>query len=374
MKQILFSLVILLNFACSENVDFLKKNSKESVKFSIDGKTTKISVFNQKEGLKKNGFKVSDDIQSFLDIEYFIKNEPKFQAEIRENLAGFVVFTEKEENKLALSDIYAVLFFTREREVFRTYLFENKKANVLYVSSYTRATNFISSNDIFSIHKIKFDGNGHFYAFLDRNKVKPFSVKNNELQYFLELEKEAETDSVCHSPCDVGEQGRCIVVGGGRDFEGDWMCSSIAQDVEGGCAEEKVLNDLNISDLSMLIKSYEFKYNFLDKTKKGKEYISKYYEISKYINISAMSKDDFTFMYGVIDSTILPICDELVCGKNENSILITGNRFKILLGGIEKLDKLLNNENASKILDSFKNDLALCKGQSVSFVRNFFKG
>ena len=299
-----------------------------------------------------------------------------------ENLAGIVVFSNIEADEIPLHDIDRIVFYIRENDGFRTFLFKNNTNKLVFKPEFTFHTNYFASNDIFDLQCISSsEKSSNAYIILNKNLIHPINAEKSDLQLFLNKRRQL-TSSIsandCYQPCDSGE-GVCIVTGGGNNWDGDWLCSAIVSEIEEekSCSEKRVsrtINDeINYPIVDILFTSYNFKYSFLEGSTKGDEYIKMYYEISKHMDTKLLNYEFAVQTYGTIKDLLIPICKELMNNSKSQSTLITNEKYETLNQKIDILDTELNNANATQILNVVRNDLNIYKNKTVFHVYNSFK-
>ena len=299
-----------------------------------------------------------------------------------ENLAGIVVFSNLDANEIPLSDIDRMIFYVREKDGFRIFLFKNNTNELGFTPEFTFHTNYFASNDIFDLQTITSPNkSSNAYIVLNKALIRPFNVEKSDLQLFLNKRRPL-TASIsandCYQPCDSGE-GVCVVTGGGNNWDGDWLCSTVVAQIEEEkpCSEKRVsktINDeTNFPIADILFTSYNFKYSFLEGSTKGEKYIEMYYEMSKHMDTKSLNYEFAIQTYETIKDHLIPICRELMNNPKSQSILITNEKYAALNQKINNLDTELNNPDATQILNVIKNDLNIYKNKSVSYVYNSFK-
>lgn len=293
------------------------------------------------------------------------------------NLAAIVAFSGMQLSSFNTEEVSHLILYLRESDGFRVLLFKKNDKRFNIVPSYTFQSNYLASNDIYDLRNILYPTQKiNNYVLINKNLIKPFNTNKNSFQLFLNQKKNIILSN-CQPPCSP-EIGSCIVVGGGIDWSGEWVCSEIADEIEDReCAEQKILSAIDdpikYSPSEILIDSYNFKYNFLERRKKGKEYITLYYEFSKQLN-SDIDKDLAIYIYNSIRNDILPICLELVNNtENSNKILITHERYNLLKTRIDYIDKKLENPKISDILNTVRHDLNFYYNKPISYIYKSFE-
>ncbi|MGE6396553.1 hypothetical protein [Chryseobacterium scophthalmum] len=299
------------------------------------------------------------------------------------NLAGIVTFSDAKGEEIDLSHIDRIIFYIKESNGFRTFLFKNETDGLVLKTEFSFHTNYFASNDIYDFQTISAPKKqSNAYIVLNKNLISPFNVKESDLQLFLNKNRPYTSSigsSDCYQPCDSGE-GVCVVTGGGNNWDGDWLCSTVVAQMEEEqpiCNEKRVSktinNETNFPATDILFTSYNFKYSFLENSPKGQQYIEMYYEMSKQMNTKSLNYEFAVQTYNTIKDHLLPICRELMNNSKSQSILITEDRHAVLLKRINNLETELNNPDATKILNIVRNDLNAYRNKSVSFVFNSFK-
>ncbi|WP_172916985.1 hypothetical protein [Capnocytophaga canis] len=380
-KMLFYVTATFILMGCQKSLNDLNEGQTAD-----SGETKEVALLQKKVNTTKR--LVSDDLSllsfnsSYRDKLYdYIPSEKNIFSRFdlseinNDNLAGVVIYTQSEKDEVDFSDVNQMLLYVRKEDGFRTFLFENKEGKLELNPKYTFHSNFISSNDIYDLYKIiSPKSKAHCYTLLNGKLAKALSLKESSLQFFVSTAMER---SVCRPPCSEGE-GTCIVVGAGDDLDGNWICSQSFEDFqEAECAEEQVSEvlkeDTSYSTTDILLSSYNFKYLFLERSNKGKEYIEMYYELSKQMKKKLFNVKFSIYVYQALKNDVIPICNKLMYHPDSNEILISDEKYKILYERIDYIEKQLNNAESSKILNRFKKDLRFYKNKTTAQVYNSFK-
>ncbi|WP_333597748.1 hypothetical protein [Chryseobacterium flavum] len=391
-KNIFFFLFLIsfLLTSCSKDVN----SDCETCKINKPTEVTKVSILNQELSFNKYASEESSALSSF-NVNYTadpyelltsnnIVTEGYDLANVtNSNLAGIIIFTDSSMSgtEIILSDIDRMILYIKEDDGFRTFLFKNDNSNLVLQPEYSFHTNYLSSNDIYDFQLVSSPNHqSKGYVIINKNLITPVNTRESSLQHFLQERRALSvgiSTSNCYQPCDSGE-GSCIVTGMGNDGNGDWLCSQAAAEIEEDKCNEKKINktindETNYPASEILFASYNFRYNFLEGCDKGKQYINMYYEMSEYMKTKSLDFEFAVNIYNTIKNDLLPICHELMYNSKSNSILITDERYNVLIEKIHYLDTELNNPDASQILSIVKNDLSNYKNRSISYVYNSFR-